>query len=61
MWWVGQSLWKDLLGTPTRSSGCDSWAPYLSAQSLGSLLGTEGTMTTPQLQQSVDLSWELWK
>lgn len=56
MWWVGKSLWKDLRGTPTQSSGWDSWAPYLSARSLGSLLGTEGMVTTPQLQQSLDLS-----
>lgn len=33
--------------------------PYFSTQNLGSLLGTEGTVTILQLQQSLDLSWEL--
>lgn len=29
VWWVGKSLWKDLHGTPTRPSGCDSQGTLL--------------------------------
>lgn len=61
VWWVGKEPVKTCVGHQLSPQRVTASAPYVSAQSRGSLLCTEGTVTTPQLQQSLGLSRELWE